>query len=889
MKKWAIPSAAWRKEFGDVDWDKTSDSLRGGAHYVDRTAVGIPLGGFGAGNFEYNITGTFGPWELVGGKLERRYLDTAAFHARVRVPEANAPQGILAAMAAGKQSNAVAKTLAAESKLSGSANQLTSGFPNRLRIGSADYYALYPKGWVDYRDNFKAELCLEFFSPIIADNYRETSLPVAYFNYHAANPTQETMEVDLMFTFPNAPIYCAKSDPVFMTSIIGGAGSLVDGDPAILRKGLKNRLLETDRAVGVLMSSDSAENDPIVQGSEYCIATPKAEGVTITVAPSWNADTDASKLFHTFAETGTVSHTDTMCDHPAGALCVSLHLEPGEARVIPFVLSWNFPVCTIGTVGSENYQLWWRRYTEYYPPSSDDRQQWKLGAHAPAAWHMALDALQNLEQTKAQVDGWMDRYLSNPNFAGKEWILTAGFNELYYTAMGYSFWENGLIFAHYHDKGALVETNAKKFGDRDYTSNPLYADQVEAYQQKRQYLHFCSEAPEFPMAETFDVRGHSHRTYTDLWPEIERDILLVYKDFIMDNPQGACPHDAGGTYGKAFFVYDGYWEMMGVMNGEAYAEYLNRWDTTPWSEFSPKFILYAYEYWEKTKDAAFLRDVWEAMVRSYIYERSTDTDNDGVTNMKSSEYDRNDLFNAILCVGAWNALETLCATHPEFADTRVKYQIATLDGTAVADVDDFLSSDVARELKKLRTFIEEKLWNEQDGYYQFNPEYPIIMADAFIGQAHCFNAKLPLTVDLQRLARHCKTTYKYNVGTCYSKTGGFGHSGAKNLYNMNPGVHYKTNDGIVEHNPDIWTGVTYVLAANMYKTALLCRDTELKEAALDTAHGVYFTTYQDSDTAYYFNTPEAWQADDPRISRNRMYQRARGAWELLRAVAEETC
>ena len=44
-------------------------------------------------------------------------------------------------------------------------------------IGSADYYALYPKGWIDYKDNFRTRLSLEFFSPVIADNYRETSLP----------------------------------------------------------------------------------------------------------------------------------------------------------------------------------------------------------------------------------------------------------------------------------------------------------------------------------------------------------------------------------------------------------------------------------------------------------------------------------------------------------------------------------------------------------------------------------------------------------------------------------------------------------------------------------------------------------------------------------------
>ena len=43
---------AWKKELGDVDWDKTYDTLLEGSQSVDRTAVGIPLGGFGAGNFD---------------------------------------------------------------------------------------------------------------------------------------------------------------------------------------------------------------------------------------------------------------------------------------------------------------------------------------------------------------------------------------------------------------------------------------------------------------------------------------------------------------------------------------------------------------------------------------------------------------------------------------------------------------------------------------------------------------------------------------------------------------------------------------------------------------------------------------------------------------------
>lgn len=182
-----------------------------------------------------------------------------------------------------------------------------------------------------------------------------------------------------------------------------------------------------------------------------------------------------------------------------------------------------------------------------------------------------------------------------------------------------------------------------------------------------------------------------------------------------------------------------------------------------------------------------------------------------------------------------------------------------------------------KELARIRAYIENKLWDEKEGYYQFGAGMPILMADAFIGECHVQNAGLETTVDSDRLTRHFQKLYRYNVQE-------IGHRGAKNLVNLKPEIDYETGDGVIDHYADVWTGVSYVLGANMYRLGRKLGDESLKAAALDTAHGVYFTTYEDRDTAYYFNTPEAWNARNPRISRNRMYQRARGAWELLRAV-----
>jgi hypothetical protein len=58
------------------------------------------------------------------------------------------------------------------------------------------------------------------------------------------------------------------------------------------------------------------------------------------------------------------------------------------------------------------------------------------------------------------------------------------------------------------------------------------------------------------------------------------------------------------------------------------------------------------------------------------------------------------------------------------------------------------------------------------------------------------------------------------------------------------------------------------------------------EAALATAYGVYRTTYEDDDTAFWFATPALWMPDTPFRYRAAAYQRSRAVWELLVSVRD---
>ena len=71
-------------------------------------------------------------------------------------------------------------------------------------VGAGDYAALYPKSWFAYKsDQLPVTLTLEQFSPILPDNYKETSYPVAVYRWHAENTTDKAVTVSLMLSWQN--------------------------------------------------------------------------------------------------------------------------------------------------------------------------------------------------------------------------------------------------------------------------------------------------------------------------------------------------------------------------------------------------------------------------------------------------------------------------------------------------------------------------------------------------------------------------------------------------------------------------------------------------------------------------------------------------------------
>ena len=358
---WPIPAVAWRVPIG------------GSAH-------GVPLGGFGAGSFMLNPSGTFGPWHFkVGSPEPTRRLAAAAFHFYDK------PDG----------GPATVTTLTAVAHMP-SWTPLPSS-----RCGQ--YHALYPKGWFTYRC-FDTDLSLKFFSPILRGTAKETSLPVAVFEFEVANPTDVARDVAIMFTWPNAAAHRAE-----------------------LRSGFANTAHtdEASRIAAVVLDANYEHNAPAAQDTEWCVAVRAGKQGSVSLATSWNAMASGGDILREFATHGCLPDKPLDATHSAAAVAYSVRLEPKATVTVPFILSWDFPRAALGKT------LWWRRYTEH------------IGQDANHAFAIARDALLRHAEWEAAIDSWTRPILEEDAYPA--WLKQAALNELYYNSFGGAFWEAGCI------------------------------------------------------------------------------------------------------------------------------------------------------------------------------------------------------------------------------------------------------------------------------------------------------------------------------------------------------------------------------------------------------------------------------------------------------------
>lgn len=740
-----IPACAWKHYLGDLPDGSVSSSPN----------RGVAIGGFGAGSFMYTICGSFGPFQRFDNVMYKElWLPQAAFHFYEKVGE----------------NPAALKCLSTD-------RQLKSAW-SKLKVGDGVYYALQPKGWTTY-GCFASDVSQKFFTPIIPDNYKETSYPVGVWQFKIRNPSSETVKAAVMLTFPG--IYVGENI---------NAGSFT------------NTSVKKDGVTGVVMKSQN-------NAGEWCIAAKAPGGADVTFATSWDGDGNGSDIAGALKAAGALPNAPIDTSNKAAAIAVTAVLKPGEETVIPIVIAWDFPVTRFNS-GTE----WWKKYTEYFTRDGNN------------SFRIASEALSNYREWEAKIDAWMDPVINSSKYP--DWLKCAAFNELYYDQFGGVFYESGLKSGHPQEYKGLHPEDHK---------------------------HFVLESPVYTSANTLDVRHYASLDYALFWPEIERDTLKCFADgtmyyqFVKPVPKGLVPHDVGDPVKcDPYFEWDVYRHDIP--------------DLVYWKDLSPKYVQQCWRYYYLYKDKEFLDYVWPSMKAVFNFMKSTDRNGDLLPDNSGSDntYDAWGLYGtSLLCGGLWvGALECL-------------------EQMAVVENDRALASQASEILKKARMNLDQQLWSQGGGYYRMDTlgRHPnAVMSDGLNGQLFCRKYGLADILPREKMKQHLKMIYDKCVKPMKDYNGdGIGDIGAINAVNLDG-----TYLGTVQSD-EIWTGSSYYLAALMH-------DAGLAEEALKTAYGVYFNTYENPETAFWFNTPESWRVNTMRARPNKpeQYQRPRAVWEYLLAI-----
>ena len=619
-----IPKSAWKRPIGQplphAGTKKPELPIIDDGYWQ-----GAPVGGLGAGTFSRTYRGDFSRWHLKTGVHKYQTIDVNQF-AMYQKSEGSA-QG-------------VAQVLAAYHPQTQDLSAWKWDYP----VGAGDYYALYPKSWYDYRwDKFPAHVTLEQFSPILPDNYKESSYPVAVYRWHAENPTNKPVTVSVMLSWAN---------------MLGWMNSFSNDFRAARNHGNRNHFMSEAASSGTFKGIvlDRNRFGPVQDewDGQFVLASVESPGVDITYRTTFTPQGTGSEIWSSFSKDGSladVAENWVSSGEPiAAAIAVRFTLKPGEKRVVPMVVAWDLPIVEFGSG-----RKWYRHYTDFY------------GISGTNGWNIARDAILNSAAWSDAIDAWQAPYVNDES--KPLWYRGMLFNELYILADGGSLW------------------------GRPVASDP-----------KTPHSFSFMECFDYPYYATLDVRFYGSMPLLKFWPDIDKQVLRQFADTVpQDSPdkymwvwkseetkslalrtrkaKGSVPHDLGVPEEDPIFQPNQFsWQ-----------------NTTDWKDLNSKFILMVWRDYVFTgrKDKEFLRYTWPAVQESLEYLRKYDRDGDGIPENDGFPDQTYDVWvvrgESAYCGGLW------------LAAVRAAEEMANAlgDASAAAKYKDLYTRSQASYIKKL--------------------------------------------------------------------------------------------------------------------------------------------------------------------------------------------
>jgi non-lysosomal glucosylceramidase len=563
-----IPPVAWRIPIGKPPLNPggRKPEMPPSGSIDDGFWQGAPVGGFGAGTFSRSYRGNFERWHIKAGVHKYQNVPANQFAVFVQ------PEG----------EQAMAQVLSTGKPEGDTLSAWNWSYP----VGGGEYAALYPKSWFAYRSpQLPVKLTVEQFSPVLPDNYKETSYPVALYNWSAENPSGKTVTVSILFSWTNMIGWFR--DP---TNNFAGALSHQD------KNSYRSAQIQGGTMQGIVFDRLRTGAVSDEWDGQFAIAALSAPGVEVSYVTNFDPQGSGAGIWKPFSTTGRLPNESigiaSAGEQMAGAIAVRFTLAPHEKKLIPMALSWDLPIVQFG-----GGRKWVRHYTKFFDAS---------GANA---WKIARTALENDQTWSRQIDAWQQPYIQDESKPA--WYRGELFNELYILADG------GTLWAH----------------ELNEPSNPLHLSAKSA--DSFAYL----ECFDYPFYGTSDVRFYGSFPLIKFWPEIEKQEMREYTETIPEsNPQhyvwswklqhdnkfetiqrkvaGVAPHDLGSPLEDPFVNVNQY----------------NYQDVSNWRDLNSKYVLMIWRDYvmSGSKDNVFLRYAWKAVQQAMEHLRQYDTDGDGM-------------------------------------------------------------------------------------------------------------------------------------------------------------------------------------------------------------------------------------------------------------------
>jgi non-lysosomal glucosylceramidase len=524
------------------------------------------VGGFGAGTFSRSYRGKFERWHLKTGT--NKFQDVPANQFAVFAQqEGEAPVSM--ALGVGKPAD-------------GSLASWNWNYP----AGDGEYAAVYPKSWFTYETGtLPIKLTVEQFSPVLPNNYKETSYPVAVYRWVAENSSSKPVTVSILFSWTNMVGWFRDTSHNF-----GGALNQQNIDHYVTEK------IAGGQASGIVF--DRLRDGPVENewDGQFAIATAPGNDAEVTYLATYTTQGDGSAVWKPFSKDGRLPNlappVASSGDPMAGAIAVRFTLAPHSKRMVPMALSWDLPVVQFG-----GGRKWNRHYTHFF------------GTEGTHAWEIARTALEHQQEWSEAIDKWQKPILEDEKRPA--WYRAELFNELYYLADGGTLWGR-------ERNAAGTAPPSPPAGEDGFT-----------------YM----ECFDYPFYGSLDVRFYGSFSLLRFWPEIEKQEMREYTETIpQSNPQkyiwgwksaregrvveytrkvpGAAPHDLGSPNEDP------------IVNPNQY----NYQDVSNWRDLNSKYVLMVWRDYVLTgaNDHAFLRSSWPSVKQAMETLKQYDTDGDGL-------------------------------------------------------------------------------------------------------------------------------------------------------------------------------------------------------------------------------------------------------------------